>query len=123
MDTRPMAAIGVLLLCSCGTASQAEDEPDSVGGPARAVSVEEARDVEVGTRIRVTGALLVSGTSALMCDALAESSPPQCLGGMALAGFDRSVLPPDTPSARGTRRVEEVQVIAERTRDGLRYVG
>ena len=118
-----MAVVGVLLLLtSCGEGRGSDGEPKSVGGPSHSMTVAEARGAAVGTRLRVKGALIVSESGAVMCDALAESSPPQCPNGVPLTGLDRSIIPPDTPSVRGVTWMEALEVIVERTRGGLRYV-
>ncbi len=113
----------VLALTGCGSADAGStDRPGSAGGPADPVSFEEARGAEVGERLRVRGALVVEPGGASLCDGLAESYPPQCLNGLTLQGFDRGVLPPDASSSGGVTWVEQLELIAERTREGLRYV-
>jgi hypothetical protein len=87
------------------------------------VTVEQARSAEVGERLRVHASLMLSRSGAAMCDALAESYPPQCTNGLVLHGFDRVSMPTGAESASGVTWVNWITVTAERTKDGLRYVG
>ncbi|CAA9330350.1 MAG: hypothetical protein AVDCRST_MAG34-217 [uncultured Nocardioidaceae bacterium] len=115
--------VAVVALTGCGSAGAGStDGSGSVGGPAAAVTVEEARSAQVGDRLRVRGALVLEPAGAAICDALAESYPPQCPNGLSVQGLDERTLPPDAASDGGVTWVEQFELIAERTEDGLRYV-
>jgi hypothetical protein len=115
--------MGLVALAGCGSADGGPvDGSSRVGGPAKVVTVEEARTADIGERLRVRGALVLSPDGAALCDALAESHPPQCPLGLPVQGFDRTTLPPDASSAGRVTWVERLELVAERTQDGLRYV-
>ena len=110
---RTAVLVGLTLaVAACGATSST----DSVGGPATAVSVAEALQRE-GQKVRVRGALVVDRREARLCDGLAESYPPQCVGGARLVGFDASARPPEAGESRGVRWLDSVEVIAV-VRDG-----
>jgi hypothetical protein len=112
----------LLLLGGCGTAGDQSDGDSSTGGPPRTVTVEQARAADVGERLRVHGSLMFSKAGAVMCDALAESYPPQCANGLPLRGFRKASMPAGAESASGMSWVNQTMVVAERTTDGLRYL-
>jgi hypothetical protein len=70
--------------------------------------------------IRVRGALVVQSDQMVMCDALAESVPPQCANGVRLTGFDVGTLPPGTEQVNGVRWVDSIQLIVHRDGANLR---
>ena len=115
---RPAVLVGLALtVAACGATSST----DSVGGPPSAVSVAEALQRE-GQKVRVRGALVVDRREARMCDALAESHPPQCVGGARLVSFDASTLPPEAAESGGVRWLDSVEVIAVVADGTLRQV-
>lgn len=82
----------------------------TAGGPG--IGIEEAIGNGGGEPLLINGALLVEPTGrVLLCDALAESFPPQC-GGMRLEvhGLDLASLP-DLQEANGVRWAEQVQLL------------
>lgn len=110
-----LVVLGGLLLTGCGEATR--DTGGSIGGPAEAVTVQEALRSPGLDPLRVRAGLIVDRRSgAQLCDAMAESYPPQCVDGAPLRGFDDSILPPDTARARGVRWVDTIELIV--TSDG-----
>ena len=88
--------------------------PGSAVGPG--VSIEEAIGNGGGEPLLVNGAVFVDPDGrVLLCDAIAESFPPQC-GGMRLEvrGLDLSSLP-DLEQANGVRWAEQVQLLGNVT--------
>ena len=118
MRRRVAAMLAVLAVAGCGQSENSGGE-GSIGGPNKAVTVEEALRSPGSEPIRVRGALVTGGGEGTrMCDALAESYPPRCPAGAELRSFDDSVLPPDTQSAQGVRWVDSIELIV--TSDGER---
>ena len=105
-----LAAVLVLTQTSCGARS---DNPGD--RPARAISVREAMAEPEDRTLRVVGALLWDGREMLICDAVAESSPPQCMQGMRLRGWDPAQIPPGTPTAGGVQVVDRAEVTVHRS--------
>jgi hypothetical protein len=118
------AALVLGALTGCGDQTDHGDQPAdvSVGGPDRAVDIEQAREAVPGVRLRVRGALVLTDGQAVMCAALAESNPPQCPNGLELSDFDAQILPPNTPSAGDVRWLESLEIIAVRTTEGLKFL-
>ncbi len=104
----------VLTQVSCG--AQAEDPGD---GPAGAISVQEAMTRPEDRTLQVVGGLLWDGKEMLICDAIAESSPPQCMQGMTLQGWDPAQIPPGTPTTGGVQVVDRAEVTVHRSGDVL----
>ena len=84
--------------------------PGSAGGPG--ISIEEAIGNSGGEPLLVNGALVVDPNGrVLLCDALAESFPPQCGGSrLEVRGLDLASLP-DVQEANGVRWAEQVQLL------------
>ena len=112
----------LLLLGGCGTAGDQSSGDPPAGGPPRRVTVEQARSAQVGERLRVHASLMLSRSGAAMCDALAESYPPQCTNGLPLEGFGRALMPREAESASGFTWVDQLELVAERTPSGLKYL-
>jgi hypothetical protein len=78
------------LAAGCGTAGESS-------APARTqppvTSFEEARSAEDGMRVELGGAVYADDRPMQLCDALAESYPPQCGHGIPLAGIEWEALP------------------------------
>lgn len=75
----------------CGSAS--EERPPPAPGQPHATSFDEALDAEDGTHVELTGAVYADERPMRLCDALAESYPPQCARGIPLAGVTWAELP------------------------------
>lgn len=116
-----VAVTAFATLASCGDSSNSGDGT-SVGGPDSVISVKDALAAPEGDRLRVRGSLLVDPTGARLCDALAESFPPQCVGGAVLGNFDEAVIPPDTQRSGDVRWVDQIELIVVREGSGLRVV-
>ena len=88
--------------------------PGSAGGPG--VSIEEAIGNGGGEPLLVNGALFVDPNGrVLLCDAIAESFPPQCGGTrLEVRGLDLASLP-DLEQANGVRWAEQVQLLGNVT--------
>ena len=80
------------------------------------VSIEEAIGNSGGEPLLVNGALFVDANGrVLLCDALAESFPPQCGGSrLEVRGLDLASLP-DVQEANGVRWAEQVQLLGNVT--------
>jgi hypothetical protein len=111
------AAAAGLLLAACGQVGEAGES--SIGGPDDAVTVTEALAAPEDRRLRVAGSLLWDGTTMWLCDAIAESYPPQCVQGAELTGYDPAQIPPETPDMAGVRLVERLHVVVHRSGDHL----
>lgn len=123
----PMLVVLVLgaagtALAACGNLTSSADphESGSLGGPARPLRVDQAKRFDGQGPIRVRGALVVQSHHVVMCDALAESVPPQCANGVRLTGFDVGTLPPDTDHVNGVRWLDSIQLIVHRDGAHLR---
>jgi hypothetical protein len=84
--------------------------PGTADGPG--ISIEEAIGNAGGRPLLINGALFVDPEGrVLLCDAIAESFPPQC-GGMRLEvrGLDLTSLP-DLQEENGVRWAERVQLL------------
>ncbi|MEA2652219.1 MAG: hypothetical protein QOI85_1940 [Chloroflexota bacterium] len=89
-------------------------EPGSAGGPG--ISIEDAVGNGGDQPLLVNGALFVDPQGkVLLCDAIAESFPPQC-GGLRLEvrGLDLASLP-DLEEENGMRWAEQVQLLGTLT--------
>lgn len=84
--------------------------PGTAGGPG--ISIEEAIGNGGGEPLLVNGALVVDPDGrVLLCDALAESFPPQCGGArLEVRGLDVDSLP-DLQEGNGVRWAEQVQLL------------
>jgi hypothetical protein len=108
-----------MALTACSNFASA-DGNDSIGGPPEPLGVNQAMQFDGDGPIRVHGALVVQGGGVVMCDALAESYPPQCVNGVALTGFDVNTLPPGTERAEGVRWMDSIELIVHRDGGKLR---
>lgn len=108
-----------MALTACSSFASA-DGNDSIGGPPKSLSVNQAMRFDGDGPIRVRGALVAQGGGVVMCDALAESYPPQCVNGVALTGFDVDTMPPGTGQANGVRWVDSIELIVDRDGGTLR---
>jgi len=82
------------------------------GGPG--ISVQEALDSELDQDLLVNGALFIDANGdALLCDAMAESFPPQCGGArIAVEGLELGTLDPTRIQEEGgVRWVEQIQLL------------
>ena len=128
MKRRVSIMLLLVLLTACASAGDAPTtDPGSIGAGGDAdgiltvapgtaigpgISIEEAIGNGGAEPLLVNGALVVDPDGrALLCDALAESFPPQC-GGLRLEvrGLDLGSLP-DLEEANGVRWVEQVQLL------------
>ena len=82
----------------------------SAGGPG--ISIEDAIGNGGGEPLLINGALVVDPDGrVLLCDALAESFPPQCGGArLEVRGLDVGSLP-DLQEGNGVRWAEQVQLL------------
>lgn len=85
------------------------EEGAAVGGPG--ITVTEALEFVGGEPVLVNGALFVDAEGEiLLCEAIAESFPPQCGGRRLLVeGLDPRAVP-DLAEANGVRWAESVQL-------------
>ena len=76
------------------------------------ISVEEALDQVGGGPVLVNGSLLIDADGAvLLCDALAESFPPQCAGArLEVRGLDAAGQP-DLQEGNGVRWLDRTQLL------------
>jgi hypothetical protein len=121
-------AFVLVLLTACASTGDAPSTNGSTGTGADAdgilniaagstavgpgISIEEAIGNGGGQPLLVNGALFVDPEGVvLLCDAIAESFPPQC-GGLRLEvrGLDLASLP-DLEEANGVRWAEQVQLL------------
>lgn len=79
--------LAVLALAACGGEKEVEPQPQPAQPPATAglgagpgISIEEALASDSAEPLLVNGNLLAEGDEIRLCDALAESFPPQCGG-------------------------------------------
>ncbi|MEX0817137.1 MAG: hypothetical protein WD027_06810 [Gaiellales bacterium] len=86
MRTLLLLPLAVLALAACGGGNE-EVEPQPTQPPATAgiamgpgISIEEAIASDLEGPLLVNGNLLAEGDEVRLCDALAESFPPQCAG-------------------------------------------
>jgi hypothetical protein len=131
--TRPMRSVAtflapLLLLAACGT-SGATPTPsdDGTAGGEPVLVIVNGRNVPDGGGITVAEAIehqptddivLVTGTlfvlpdgSVTLCDAIAESFPPQCAGAsIAVEGLDLASVP-DLQEANGVQWAERVTLL------------
>jgi hypothetical protein len=114
-----MLAGVAVALTACSESANAGGN-GSIGGPPSPISVDQAMQSPGTGPMRVRGALVVQGGGVVMCDALAESYPPQCINGVALTGFAVERLPADAQRAIGVRWVDSVEMIVHRDGGGLR---
>jgi hypothetical protein len=70
-----LLALAAAVLAGCGS-----DGSDAGGGTADPLSVEQALSSDQQGEIVVEGILFAEGESVRLCDAIAESYPPQCGG-------------------------------------------
>lgn len=84
-------------------------EGAAVGGPG--ISVTEALEFVGGEPVLVNGALFIGAEGeVLLCEAIAESFPPQCGGRRLLVeGLDPAAVP-DLAEANGVRWAESIQL-------------
>ena len=121
-------ALVLLLLVACASTGDAPttDSGSVAGGPTAdgilniaagaaggpGIGIEEAIGNGGGEPLLVNGALVIDPNSrVLLCEALAESFPPQC-GGLRLEvrGLDPAGIP-DMEEANGVRWAEQVQLL------------
>lgn len=119
--TLAVTALALLPLSACGQAADSGGTT-SAGGPATALTVADARTTAASGPLRVRGALIFDGELAKLCDALADSYPPQCIDGTTIAEFDESILPPDTNTDGQVRWVDSIELIVTRDGERFRYV-
>ena len=93
LRTLPLLLAGLLLLAAACEDDAGHDAAPTGGPPLSAVgpgiSVAEARASTLDGPLLVNGFLVVQGDGARLCEALAESFPPQCGGdSLAVEGLD-----------------------------------
>ena len=109
----------VLTIAACG----ADRSPDTSGGGAPSpLTVAQALKTQTGEKLRVRGAVVVTQNGARICDALAESHPPQCAGGARLLNLAASDLPPGSEEFAGVHWTESVELIVTVEGRDLRHV-
>jgi hypothetical protein len=79
---RTFAFIPILLVAASLAACGGSGEPQPPAAPAggQVLSIEEALDSDLSGPLLVNGYLLADGNRVRLCEALAESYPPQCGG-------------------------------------------
>lgn len=101
-----LAALAALAGCGSGPAGPSTGAPDRAGG----LTVEQALASDLDEPLLVRGALVAGPDEARLCDALAESYPPQCAGAsLAVEGADVDALATD--EAQGVRWAEDVRLL------------
>ena len=85
---------------------------DAAADDLPAIGVDEALVAEHGARVVVSGALFVDADGTIrLCDAIAESFPPQCGGNrIVVEGLDLADVP-GLEQANGVRWAESAQVV------------
>lgn len=131
--SRTVAAVLIGLLLStqaCNPSGRSSDferpsratipngQPNLVG-PDEPLTIAEARAQKPGSAFLVCGSVVLIGRAAEMCDALAESFPPQCPDGLQLEGLDDSDLPGSAHEAQGVAWATGVLLQVRRTENGL----
>ena len=87
------------------------DATGSAGGPG--ISVQEALESELDQPLLINGSVFIDADgNALLCDAIAESFPPQCAGArLAVEGLSIEMLAPGVLQEEGeVRWAEQVQL-------------
>ena len=117
------------VLSACGADAPTTRSPDASRGPGRAadgiitvtsgsiasgpgISVDDAVNQAGQGPLLVNGSLFVdAGGTVMLCDAIAESFPPQCGGTrLEVRGLDLAGIP-DLQEANGVRWAEHAQVL------------
>ncbi len=100
-NTLAVAALFALFLSACGVENRTTSEPPSIQpgsgssgtamGPG--ISVAEARRSRLDGPLLVNGYVIAEGSKVRLCEALAESFPPQCGGAsLEVRGLDLASL-------------------------------
>ena len=123
-----IAAALAAVLSACGADTATSNDPGATAGPGRAadgiltvtpgtgggpgISIEDAVNQAGQQPLLVNGALFVAADgTVLLCDAIAESFPPQCGGTrLEVRGLDLAGIP-DLQAANGVRWIEQTQVL------------
>lgn len=123
MTARTVFMVGLLIgLSGCGEGST-PNANGAVGVAASSVlDVAAAQGNQSGETFRVRGSLISVDDTWLLCDALAESYPPQCGGDhVTVLGVDGSGL--SWESAHGVRWIDNLELLVRRVEGGLQIVG
>ena len=99
---RMIVAFGLLAAASLAACSDSDDSNDGAGSGADppgmsavgpGISIAEARDSDLDGPLLVNGFLVARAGEARLCEALAESFPPQCgAGSLIVRGVDLDLL-------------------------------
>lgn len=96
-----VGAILLMMVASCGGDSDAE---------ARVLSISEAAEGSPGDLATVEGFIVADSENIRLCEALAESFPPQCGGNFfVLTDFDASAFPQIFSTSRDVIWTDEAQ--------------
>ena len=115
------ALVGLLLVAAaCDDAAAADPTaapPSSAVGPG--ISIAEALSSTLDEPLLVNGFLVVQGDEAELCEALAESFPPQCGGeSLSLEGLDLDAFEGLSSEQNTTWSEEPIQLLGE-VEDGV----
>jgi hypothetical protein len=110
-----LLSIAILALPACGSGQPAED-PATPSPAARAagpgISVQEALASKLGVPLLVRGYVVAAGGEIRLCDALAESYPPQCgVASLVVEGVALDELPGVTTAEGVTWSEREVELL------------
>ncbi len=121
-----LVAVLAVALAACGEQPAGTDGPAFGGGgpaagqpaPSGVLTVPEALDWEAPGEIAVRGAVLARAGRVQLCEALAQSYPPQCGGRfLLLNGFDPATVE-DAHEEQGVRWSDrEIELIGRRSGD------
>ena len=124
--TAVVVAVLAVALSACGEQPGGTDGPGGGGGgpaagqpaPGDALTVPEALASDASGEIAVRGSLLARGDRVQLCEALAQSYPPQCGGRFFLLdGFDPATVE-DINEEQGVRWSDrEIELVGRRSGD------
>lgn len=118
--------LAVLALPACGSGQPADDPappPPPAARPAGpGISVQEALASKLNVPLLVRGYIVAAGGGIRLCDALAESYPPQCgVASLVVEGVALDELPALTSAVGVTWSEREVELLG-RVADGVLLV-
>jgi hypothetical protein len=120
-----LLSLAVLVLPACGSGQPADDPappPPAARAAGPGISVQEALASKLDVPLLVRGYVVAAGGEIRLCDALAESYPPQCgVASLVVEGVALDELPALT-SAEGVTWSERELELLGRVEDGVLLV-
>ncbi len=120
-----LLAVAILALPACGSGQAAEDRappPPAARAVGPGISVEEALASKLDVPLLVRGYVVAAGGEIRLCNALAESYPPQCgVASLVVEGVALDALPALTTAEGVTWSEREVKLLG-RVEDGVLLV-